>query len=134
MLVEHDGRSTDVSCLLDSPESDVLLAATDQLVVVDWTELELDNVIFRHLLGNDIGFFTSMNARNVPNNDHLLAIAHSLYFIVRGRSLFANTGQEAAIRGERDTLEGCYWHSQHLEASRVVVIPHSDDGVLAFLC
>ena len=84
MLVKYDGRSTDVSCLLDSPESDVLFATTDQLVVVDWTELELDNVIFRHLLGNDISLLTSMNTRNVPNNNHLLAIAHSLYFIVRG--------------------------------------------------
>ena len=39
MLIQNYGRASNISCLLDSPEADILLTTADQLVVVDWAEL-----------------------------------------------------------------------------------------------
>ena len=74
MLVQDDGGPSDVSCLLDSPESDVLLSTTHKSEVVDRAELEAKDVEVGCLLGKDVWLLSAVDARDVPDDDHLLVV------------------------------------------------------------
>ena len=126
ILVEYDCWSSDISRFLDAPESDILFTTADKLIVVDWAEFERDNVELWHLLCENLCFLSCMNSRNIPHNNHFFSVALCCTF-------FTNTGKEATIWGEGDALERSDWHGQHLETSRIMVIPNTNDWVFAFL-
>lgn len=44
MLFQYDSRSSDIPSLFDSPESYVLLSATDKALVINRTEFQAQNV------------------------------------------------------------------------------------------
>ena len=62
ILVEHDGGASDISSFLDAPESNVLFTTADQLVVIDWAELEAKNIELRDLLGENLSLLSCVDS------------------------------------------------------------------------
>ena len=122
VVIQNDCWASNIGCLTHTPESDVLLAARNEAVVVNWTELNAQDVKFRSLFRCNLRFFTAVDLRNVPNNDHLLIVV-----------VFAHWGKPLAIRGECNTFEAWDRHCYHRDASACVVVPDSNDWILAFL-
>ena len=77
MLIEHDSRASDIPGFLDTPESDVLLATAHELIVVDGTELEAEDVELSNLLGENFSFLARVDLRYIPNDNHFFSIAFS---------------------------------------------------------
>ena len=131
-LVQLNARATNVPCLSDFPEPYVLVTATDQLVVVDWTELELDDVELRNLFCKDFSLLSRVDSRDVPHDYHFFGIDH-FFFILFLFTLFTDYGQELPVGRERNTLDRSHWHSQHLKTPGRVVIPNPNNRALSIL-
>lgn len=99
VLIQNNGRATNVSCLFNSPEADVFLATADESEVVDRAKLYAQDVEVRSLTRKDFGFFVLVDFRDVPHDDQFLVVC-----------IFTNTCQETAIRRERETLHGDHRH------------------------
>lgn len=70
VVVEDDGRTRKV-LVLDSPETDVFLAAGDELLSVDWGEFYGDYVEIAELFGNELRFSGNLDLADVEEQDGL---------------------------------------------------------------
>lgn len=98
-LVQFDTVAANVPSISNLPESDILEATADQLLVVLRAKLELHNIELGHMLCKNLSLLPSVDPRYVPHNDHLLRVDH--FFLVALFVAFsAHTGQEATVGGK----------------------------------
>ena len=74
MLIQDNSRSSDVSCLFDPPKSDILLSTTHHFEIVNRAEFETQNVEVGCLFGEDIWLLSAVDARDIPDDNHLLIV------------------------------------------------------------
>ena len=131
MLSKDHWGSTDVASVFNAPESDIFLSTGDQTRVVSRRELDALDVVFTGLLCGDERLLLLMKTRDIPNYNHFsYSLASSGVLL----DLATDTGHEIAIGAESQALDLLNWECHHGKAARSVVIPNSDNTLVAFLC